>query len=225
MARRASARYLLRDPRPEFAMALLPRDEKFFDLFCAVAALNVEAARRLEELFQTDAEERTAIVDAIKRLEHQADQVTHDVVNRLDRSFITPLDREDIHTLASRLDDVMDVIDGTARRVQRFHAGQAPRGALLMAQVITRANVELQAGVTALQNRKNDTLLASCVEVKRLEEEGDTVYHEWTGKLFDGATDALHVMKWKEIYDTLEKALDRAEDASNVLESISIKHA
>lgn len=206
-------------------MRLLPRDEKFFDLFSAVAKLNVEASRLLQDLLRAAPSARRPIIDSIKRLEHQADQVTHEVVNRLDRSFITPLDREDIHTLASRLDDVMDVMDGTARRVQRFHAGEAPRGALLMAQVITRANVELQAGVTALQSRKNDTLLASCVEVKHLEEEGDTVYHEWTGKLFEGATDALHVMKWKEIYDTLEKALDRAEDAANVLESISIKHA
>ena len=109
-------------------MRLLPRDEKFFDLFSAVATLTVEAANLLQELLRADTQRRTAIVDQIKRLEHQADQVTHEVVTRLDRVFITPLDREDIHLLASRLDDVMDLIDGTARRLLMFHAGKRPGG-------------------------------------------------------------------------------------------------
>ena len=110
-------------------MRLLPRDEKFFDLFTAVAALNVEAAGAPAVTCSGPRPPaRTAIVDQIKRLEHEADQVTHEVVTRLDRVFITPLDREDIHLLASRLDDVIDLIDGTARRLQIFHAGQAPRG-------------------------------------------------------------------------------------------------
>ena len=99
-------------------MRLLPRDEKFFDLFTAVAAFTVEAAGLQQDLLKVDGNRRGAIVDQIKRLEHQADQVTHDVVTRLDRVFITPLDREDIHLLASRLDDVIDLIDGTARRLQ-----------------------------------------------------------------------------------------------------------
>ncbi len=110
-------------------MRLLPRDEKFFDLFTAVAALNVEAAGSIHDLLRAEDHQRGAIVDQIKRLEHQADQLTHEVVTRLDRVFITPLDREDIHSLASRLDDVIDLIDGTARRLQIFQAGQAPQGA------------------------------------------------------------------------------------------------
>lgn len=206
-------------------MGLLPRDEKFFDLFSAVATLSAEAALRLEELLLADSAHRGPIVDAIKRLEHQADQKTHEVVTRLDRTFITPLDREDIHALASRLDDVMDVIDGTARRIQRFRAGLAPEGAHLLAAVIVRANAELLSAVDSLQKGAHHPLLHACTQVKHLEEEGDAIYHEWLGKLFDGATDALHVMKWKEIYDTMEKALDVAEDAANVLESISIKYA
>mgnify|MGYP001554162815 FL=1 len=107
-------------------MRLLPGDEKFFDLFTSVAKLNVEAARLLQELLKAGTDSRRPIVDSIKRLEHQADQITHDVVGRLDRTFITPLDREDIHMLASRLDDVMDLIDGTARRIQMFRAGEPP---------------------------------------------------------------------------------------------------
>ena len=206
-------------------MRLLPRDEKFFDLFSAVAAFTVEAATLLQELLRAETARRTAIVDQIKRLEHQADQVTHEVVTRLDRVFITPLDREDIHLLASRLDDVIDLIDGTARRLQMFRAGKAPEGAVLIADVIGRAVTQLQVAVRSLEKTKGGTVLEACVQVKRLEEEGDSLYHEWLGRLFEGDPDPLNVIKWKEIYDNLEKTLDDIEDAANVLESISIKHA
>jgi len=205
-------------------MRLLPRDEKFFDLFSAVAAVTVESATLLQELLRADTPRRTAIVDQIKRLEHQADQVTHEVVTRLDRVFITPLDREDIHLLASRLDDVIDLIDGTARRLQMFRAGKAPEGAVLIADVIGRAVVQLQVAVRSLEKNKGGTVLEACVQVKRLEEEGDSLYHEWLGRLFEGEPDPLTVIKWKEIYDNLETTLDEIEDAANVLESISIKH-
>ena len=206
-------------------MRLLPRDEKFFDMFSAVAAVAVESAALLQELLRADAPRRTAIVDQIKRLEHEADQVTHEVVTRLDRVFITPLDREDIHLLASRLDDVIDLIDGTARRLQMFRAGKAPEGAVLMAEVIGRAVGQLQVAVRSLEKNRAGTVLEACVQVKRLEEEGDSLYHEWLGRLFEGDPDPLNVIKWKEIYDNLEKTLDDIEDAANVLESISIKHA
>src|SRR5256885_11602110 len=117
---------------------LLPREEKFFDLFVAVADRNKEAARHLRDLFEAAPDRRIPHVEAIKRLEHEADQVTHEVVNRLDRTFITPLDREDIHKLASDLDDVMDTMDGTARRSQIFGLGPAPEGVKLLAEVIQR---------------------------------------------------------------------------------------
>ena len=223
--RRAGTGYLPRRPLPGCYVRLLPRDEKFFDLFTAVATFTVEAARLQQDLLRAETNRRGVIVDQIKRLEHQADQVTHDVVSRLDRVFITPLDREDIHELASRLDDVMDLVDGTARRLLIFHAGTAPEGATLIADVIARATVQLQVAVAALERNTGRTVLDACVQVKRLEEEGDSLYHEWVGRLFEGQPDALQVIKWKEIYDNLEKTLDYIEDAGNVLESISIKHA
>jgi predicted phosphate transport protein (TIGR00153 family) len=206
-------------------MRLLPRDEKFFDLFSTVANLSVEAAKLQVDLLKADTLRRRAIVDAIKRLEHEADQVTHEVVTRLDRVFITPLDREDIHLLASRLDDVVDLIDGTASRVQMYQAGEAPAGAILMADVVLRATQQLLVAVMGLEKNRDRVVLDACGQVKKLEEEGDSVYHEWVARLFDGTPDALMVIKWKEIYDTLEKTLDHMEDAGNVLESISIKHA
>jgi hypothetical protein len=206
-------------------MRLLPRDEKFFDLFTAVASVSVEAAKLQVDLLKADSLRRRPIVEAIKRLEHQADELTHEVVTRLDRVFITPLDREDIHLLASRLDDVVDLIDGTASRVQMYRAGEAPTGALLMADVVLRGTQQLLAAVRNLERNKDGSVLQAVATVKRLEEEGDSVYHEWVAQLFDGSPDALMVIKWKEIYDTLEKTLDHMEDAGNVLESISIKHA
>jgi len=206
-------------------MRLLPRDEKFFDLFTAVATLSVEAGKLQLDLFRSDALRRLPIVDAIKRLEHQADEITREVVTRLDRVFITPLDREDIHLLASRLDDVVDFIDGTSRRAQMYRAGEAPPGAIVLAEVVLRAAQALLLAVQNLEKNKNRTVLDACDQVKRLEEEGDSVYHEWVGKLFDGSPDPLIVIKWKEIYDNLENTLDHMEDVCNVLESISIKHA
>ncbi len=203
-------------------MRLLPRDEEFFDLFVEVADRNKEAAQLLRELFEAGPERRTPIVERIKRLEHEADQVTHEVVNRLDRTFITPLDREDIHQLASDLDDVMDVMDGTARRAQIFHLGTAPAGVRQLVEVIQRMVSVLAEGVGRL--KKGDDVMKYCVEAKKLEEEGDSIYHEVLGQLFERERDALEVIKWKEIYDNLERTLDQAEDVANVLESITLKH-
>lgn len=206
-------------------MRLLPRDERFFDLFTRVATLNVEAAKLLHQMLQNDEQRRGPLAEAIKRCEHQADELTHEVVSRLDRSFITPLDREDIHLLASRLDDVLDRIDGAARRTMIFRSGPAPEGAVMLAEVIHRATDALLEAVQVLNTGKTQVIIAACIQVKRMEEEGDAIYHEWLARLFDGNTEALGVMKWKEIYDTLEKTLDQAEDVANVLESIAIKHS
>ena len=203
-------------------MRLLPRDEEFFDLFVQVADRNKEAAQLLRDLFDVAPERRTPIVERIKRLEHEADQVTHEVVNRLDRTFITPLDREDIHQLASDLDDVMDVMDGTARRAQIFHLGVAPAGVRQLTEVIQRMVTVLAEGVGRL--KQGDDVMKYCVEAKKLEEEGDAIYNEVLGQLFEREKDALEVIKWKEIYDNLERTLDQAEDVANVLESITLKH-
>ena len=206
-------------------MRLLPRDHRFFELFTSVAEMNVEAAQALQDLFKAPVEKRTYLVETIKRLEHQADQVTHELVIRLNKSFITPLDREDIHMLASRLDDVLDRIDGAARRTAIFRAESAPEGANVLADVIKRATEQLLNAVKVLEKGKSNVVIKACIEVKRLEEEGDSAYADWLGRLFDREKDPIALMKWKEIYDTLEKTLDQAEDVANILESIAIKHA
>jgi hypothetical protein len=203
---------------------LLPRDERFFDLFTRVAELNLEAANLLSEVFKTDDDRRLALVETIKRCEHSADEATHEVVARLDRSFITPLDREDIHMLASRLDDVLDLLDGTARRVLIFRPGAAPQGAHLICETIVKSCQQLLVAVRMMEKAKTGEMIPVLALVKGYEEDGDAVYHEWMGRLFEGHPDPLVVMKWKEIYDNLEKTLDHCEDVANVLESIAIKH-
>jgi uncharacterized protein len=202
---------------------LLPREEEFFALFIEVANRNKDAVAHLRQLFESPPDRRTPHVEAIKRLEHEADQVTHEVVNRLDRTFITPLDREDIHQLASDLDDVMDAMDGVARRAQIFGLGASPPGVLRIAEVLERMMAAIGEAVSRL--KKGDDVMRYCIEAKQLEEEGDAIYHESLGQLFAKERDAIELIKWKEIYDNLERTLDEAEDVANVVESITIKHA
>jgi hypothetical protein len=204
-------------------MRFLPREEEFFDLFVQVADRSALAATLLRELLTGPPDRARYCVEAIKKLENEADEITHEVVRRLDRTFITPLDREDIHLLASDLDDVIDRIDGTARRAEIFRLGKAPEGIDALCEVIEKATRELQAAVKLL--RTGEKVLPHCIETKRLEEEGDALYHTMLGRLFDTETDPIYIMKWKEIYDNLENAIDEAHDVANDLESIVIKNA
>lgn len=202
--------------------SLLPREEEFFDLFVEVARRSHTAAGHLVGLF-SEPDKAIYHAEQIKRLEHECDQFTHEVVNRLDRTFITPIDREDIYKLAGDLDDVIDVIDGVARRTRIFRIGKVPDGAKRLAEVIEKAVGALEEGVIQLKKRGGDVMKAS-LEAKRYEEEADAIYHTSLGLLFETETNAIELIKWKEIYDNLERCVDQAEDVANVLESISIKH-
>ena len=201
---------------------LIPREEKFFDLFEQQGSNIVAAARVLEEL-TLDYPEAKAKAQQIKDLEHAGDTLTHELVRRLNTTFITPIDREDIYRLAGDLDDVIDVIDGVARRTQIFRVGPAPEGVKQLTMVIERAVGALKGGVEHL--KKGDGVMKACIEAKQLEEEADTIYHDALGRLFDQEQNAIELVKWKEIYDNLERCVDQAEDVANVLESITIKHA
>ncbi|MBV9772423.1 MAG: DUF47 domain-containing protein [Gemmatimonadetes bacterium] len=203
-------------------MGLIPRDEKFFDLFSALAERLAGSAKLIHQLF-ADPQNLTQHVQAIKDLEHEADNLTHDVIDRLDRSFVTPLDREDIHLLASRLDDVIDLLDGTARRAQMFHITETREPARRLSEVLVRAADCIVVAVAGMKNQK--VVVERARELKQLEEEGDAIYHSAIGDLFAGSPDALEVIKWKDLYDKLEDALDQCEDVANVLESISIKNS
>jgi uncharacterized protein len=200
---------------------LIPRDEGFFVLFNELAKRLKEAARLLNCLF-AEPDKLEQYVAAIKTVEHEADVLTHDVRARIDRSFVTPIDREDIHMLASRLDDVIDLIDGTARRALMFRISEVREPATRMTGILIRAGEAIEGAVTHV--KKASIVVEHSVKVKRLEEEGDAVYHAAVGGLFEGSPDPLQVMKWKELYDTLERALDQCEDVANTLESIALKN-
>ena len=203
-------------------MRILPRDEKFYDMFTALAERLTASAALLHELFKSPAELDSKVA-TIKGLEHEADNLTHDIIDRIDRTFVTPFDREDIHALASELDDVIDLIDGTARRATIFRIQKTRPAAVVLAEVLERAARTVEEGVRDMKDAKH--VYAISEKLKVLEEEGDAVYHEAMGALFAEGGDALEVVKWKDLYDKIEDALDQCEDVGNVLQSIALKNA
>ena len=202
-------------------MRLIPRDEQFYELFTQLAERLSLAARLLHQLFQ-EPELHSIHVQAIKDAEHEADEITREIIDRLDRTFITPFDREDIHQLASALDEVVDLLDGAARRVEIFRITTVHSAAVTLSEVMVRAAAQVEQAVRGMKDPKIVNIKAQ--ELKKLEEEGDAIYHESMGALFDGALDAIEVIKWKELYDKVEDALDQAEDVANVLQSIALKN-
>ncbi|HUQ19491.1 MAG TPA: DUF47 family protein [Gemmatimonadaceae bacterium] len=203
-------------------MQLIPRDAQFYDMFAEVAKRLSGSAALLHEAFEDPSrlEERVA---QIKTLEHEADNLTHDIIDRIDRTFVTPFDREDIHELAGALDDVVDLIDGAARRASIFHIKVARPHGVQLSEVLKRAGQTIEETVGRMKDPK--AVSAGNRQLKLLEEEGDSVFHEALDVLFSNATDPLLVMKWKELYDKIEDAIDQCEDVGNVLQSISIKNA
>jgi hypothetical protein len=201
---------------------LIPRDEQFFDLFDQLTAHLTQTARMLAALF-ADPAHVTDHVRAIKDVEHKADVLTSTINQRIDKSFVTPIDREDIHMLASRLDDVIDLIDGAARRFEMLHIDVVKEPARSLARVLVDAAMHIQTGVSAIRETKRVTEQAA--HIKRLEEEADAIYHAAVGDLFGGHPDPLDVMKWKEMYDTLERATDSCMGVAQVLQSVALKNA
>ncbi len=201
----------------------LPHEEDFYDLFVEVATRAAEAAKLLRALLKGSPDGTTYHVDAIRKLENECDELTHEVVRRLDRTFITPIDREDIHLISSDLDDVMDRLDATARRAKIFRVGESPVGVDALCVIVEEITTEVLKAVLAL--RDGHDVLQHCIRAKRLEEQGDAVYHDMLGHLFDTETDPVRIIKWKEMFDMLEQALDEAEDVANAIESIVLKHA
>ena len=203
-------------------MRLIPRDEQFFPMFGSLAQKLAATSRLLEQLFN-EPDRLQEMVQSIKDLEHEADVLTHDIIKRIDQSFVTPIDREDIHLLASRLDDVIDVVDGVARRAQMFRIREFRPQAAQLADVLRRAAETLAETVQNL--RKPKLVMQRSGELKKLEEEGDAIYHAAIGSLFDDGAEALEVIKWKELFDKLEDAIDLCDDVWNVIESIALKNS
>jgi uncharacterized protein len=205
-------------------MRLKPRDTKFFEMFEEIAGNLVEGAKALSELLHTyDYERMPRAIEKIKEIEHHGDDMTHRVLVKLNQSFITPFDREDIHLLVSSLDDVMDFIFAASDRLLTYKIVQPSPSAKLLAGIILKQAEELQKAVALLN--KNGRLLPHCVEVNRLENEADQVSREAIGRLFDNNSDPITLIKLKELLEILEEASDKAEDVANVLETVVLKNA
>lgn len=205
---------------PGKTMQLIPRDEKFYDLFNEQAENLHEAAQKLVNLL-THFQDVEKHVTEIKFVEHKGDQLTHDIVTRLNRTFITPLDREDIYALASALDDVLDLMDGVAGRLVTYKITSVSDGARQLSRVILHGTEILLKAFSELH--KTGDILQYCQQLKHLEEEADRIKGECVARLFENSVDAIEVIKWKEIYEVLESTTDKIDDVANVLETVILK--
>jgi len=201
---------------------LLPREGKYFDRFNDMAARIHEAARTLNRFFEGESGVGP-VADQIKRLEHECDEISHEILRGIDRTFITPIDREDIHHLAVRLDDVIDLIDGTVRRVALFHVTAPTPLSRPLSAIIVRATGELVEAVSDLRKQKG--VIDHCIRIKQLENEGDVAYHQAVASLFSDPIAPIEVIKWKDIYDNLERCVDSCAGVAHILESVVLKHA
>jgi predicted phosphate transport protein (TIGR00153 family) len=200
---------------------LIPREEKFFADFITLADRIVSGATLLERMLASDPPAWDTALQ-IKQIESECDSLTHNIIQRLNSTFVTPIDREDIHALAKSLDDVMDAIDAAAAVTRRYRMAQLRYGARELASLTWQSAMQVKVAVEALERKKDVHQLA--VEVNRLENAADDVHDEALRRLFEEEKDAITVIKWKEVLDLLEEATDRCEDCANVLEGVVVKH-
>jgi uncharacterized protein Yka (UPF0111/DUF47 family) len=200
---------------------LIPREEKFFSDFIVLADRIVSGATLLERMLASDPPAWDTALQ-IKQIESECDAITHSIISRLNKTFVTPIDREDIHALAKSLDDVMDAIDAAANVIRRYRLAQLRYGARELASLTWQSAMQVKVAVEALERRKEVHQLA--VEVNRLENAADDIHDEGLRRLFEEEKDAITVIKWKEVLDLLEEATDRCEDCANVLEGVVVKH-
>jgi len=205
-----------------FKFRLIPREEKFFDDFIALAVEIQRGASVLQEMLAPE-QPIWDKADEIKEVEHKCDFLTHEIIQRLHRTFVTPLDREDIHALARSLDDVMDANDASASIVRLYHIAEVRADARELARIIMASAEQVVKAIKALERRKG--VAEPAVEINRLENEADRAHQAALRRLFEEERDPIVIIKWKEILDFLEDATDRCEDVANVLEGVVVKHA
>ncbi len=206
--------------------SILPRDDKFFDLFEVSAKNMVVAAEKLKDMicFWEDIDQK---VSDLMKIEHQGDTITHEIMFQLNRSFITPFDREDIGLLAHSLDDVTDLIQAAADAMLLYKVKSPGERARELADILVQVTTEVSKVMPSLRkhNANLEKILSSCVEINRLENLADTTYRSALTELFDDTTEIADIIKWREIYEHMEGAIDRCEDVANVLEGVALKHA
>ena len=202
--------------------SLLPKEEQYFSFFSQMTSYIYDAARALVEMLGDNGGDYSEHLKRIKAIEHACDDLTHSISTRLNKSFITPFDREDIYLLSGALDDIVDLIDDSARAMVMYDVHESTPDARRFADVIQRMAVQLHEVVSMLA--KPNGISPRLVELHRLENEGDEIYHKAIAELFHNATDPLNVIRWKDIYEKLEATVDRCENVANIIESVIIKH-
>lgn len=206
-------------------LRLIPREEKFFEMFTQQAENVLVGARQLKDLLEnyTDVDQKRLMIE---KTESQGDEIAHRILEKLNTTFITPMDREDIHALTSALDDIVDLIHATAMRLHLYGVRKVTPESGQLANIILRATEETVALVRDLDKmKKPQHMKERWIEVNRLENEGDTVSRAAIAGLFENETNPIEVIKWKEIYEHLETAIDKCEDAVNIVEAVCLKNA
>jgi predicted phosphate transport protein (TIGR00153 family) len=200
---------------------LIPKDTSFFQMFSVMSDNLIAGAQTLVDLF-VDYKDVDKRIDEVRRLERAGDELTHAILTKLNQTFITPFDREDIHQLASKLDDVLDYINASGARLVMYRIAAPPPAAGELAKIILMQCQELQKAVSLMQ--KNGNILSHCVEINRLENEADQVSQQAIARLFEYEKDPINLIKIKELLEFLESATDKAEDVANVLETVVLKN-
>ena len=206
-------------------MRLFPKTDNFFELFDELADKIEEGSKLFLEMAQTRdfSEEKVA---KLKEIEHEADGITNKTYEKMHKTFLTPIDREDIYALVNKMDSIMDVIEATAVRVHLYKVKKPADAIIKQAQILSDAIKKVKSIVHAMRNMKNsEMILADCVEINTLENAGDVVLRTIMANLFENEKDAIELIKWKDIFQLLEEAIDVCEDVSNIVEGIVLKHA
>ncbi|MGA3177059.1 MAG: DUF47 domain-containing protein [Candidatus Acidiferrum sp.] len=207
---------------PGFLQRFMPRDGDFFILFQKQAENIVAGAQAFTKMLEhyTGVPEQVQIIKAI---EHQGDELTHQIFRKLNQTFITPFDREDMHELCGTMDDVIDLIDAAASRFVLYRVDSVRPGTIELTKVLCAACVELSAAIHAMETP--DKALHRIIEINRLENESDRICRTLIAQLFEEEKDSVQIIKWKEIFEVIETAVDKCEDVSNVIESVILKNA
>ena len=205
-------------------MRFIPREEKFFDLFEELAAKIEEGAKFFLEM--AGSYEYSAVnIARLKQIEHEADIVTHTTYEKMHKTFLTPLDREDIYALVNKMDSIIDMIEAAAMRMNLYKVQKPSASVIELAEILVKAVSKIKIIVHAMRDMKNARLiLDACVEINTLENDGDAVLRTTIANLFDNEKDVRELIKWKEIFERLEEAIDVCEDVSNIAEGIVLKH-
>jgi len=206
-------------------MGLIPKDTNFYDLFERGVTKVHEGVQLLEDLVKNFINVPLK-AKRIKDVEHEADLITHETVAKLNKTFVTPFDREDIHGLICSLDNILDHVEAAADKLSLYRINEIKPDATLLTDILLRAVQEVQKTVVRLRHLKGgDSILQHCIEINRLENEGDFVYRSAIAKLFEKGDDTLDVLKWKDVYESIENAIDSCEDVANVIEGVALKNS